>query len=99
MSSLTPREYLDALGRLPQRTNAVEELPRLTTLLRRRLHEPSPSHGDGEVGDDEWEAAALAYMKHWSSLAVGLLRHFRGLSDWLQSHGAYRTWCLQLDVF
>jgi hypothetical protein len=72
LTPLTPREYLDALGRLPQGTHAVDDLPHLTAHLRHRLAPLGGDGGDvdGGGGDDPSEAAALAYMKHWSNLAV-----------------------------
>ena len=55
--SLTPREYLDALGRLPQATRPDDELPRITAHLLKRLK--------CQDGED-----ALHYLTHWSRLAA-----------------------------
>ena len=55
--TLGSKEYLEALGKLPQATRATDELLRITAHLRRRL-----------VCEDGTDA--LHYLQHWSNLAA-----------------------------
>ena len=76
---MTLREFLEALGKIPQLTDAAA-LPRVVAALRRRLRATStPAEGvdasdviddDDDDVDASLDAAATAYALHWAPLAV-----------------------------